>query len=406
MKKLTKLITAVLMAAFCLSSPHAAASVQAHHSYSAQTFYVDYCSESITLRSSPDVFASEICQIPFGAAVSFLETSVNGFYKVQYAGHTGYALASYLEPQTGSYAPYETYFVSNCRESITLRPAPDVSSGEICQIPLGSPVSFLSSARNGFYEIYYHGNHGYALASYLSDVQEVIPSVEPFYFYTTYYVVNCRQSITLRSAPNVSSGEICQIPLGAAVSFVETAANDFYKIIYNGTAGYALASYLSESPQSYSYYGTPHYDYYAEPYYNYYADPYYVTNCKQSITLRTHPNASANEICQIPLGALVDFYSTAANEFYYIGYNGFTGYALAAYLKPATGQYLPSDTCIVVNCNESITLRTHPSTSANEICQIPLGSAVTFCSDVGNGFYEICYNGTYGYSLASYLTFQ
>ena len=52
-------------------------------------------------------------------------------------------------------------------ESITLRPAPDVDSGEICQIPLGSTVSFVASAGNGFYEIYYMGNHGYALADYL-----------------------------------------------------------------------------------------------------------------------------------------------------------------------------------------------------------------------------------------------
>lgn len=62
---------------------------------------------------------------------------------------------------------YPTYCVVNCKESITLRPAPDVDSGEICQIPLGSTVSFVANAENGFYEIYYMGNHGYALAAYL-----------------------------------------------------------------------------------------------------------------------------------------------------------------------------------------------------------------------------------------------
>ena len=406
MKKLTKRMAAVLMTFCCLSSLLVTNPVQA--SYSNQIFYVDYCNESITLRTSPDVFASEICQIPFGATVSFIETSVNGFYKVQYAGNTGYALASYLEAQTG-YTPYETYFVSNCRESITLRPAPDVSSGEICQIPLGTPVSFLSTARNGFYEIYYHGNHGYALASYLSDVQEVIPAVEPIYFYTTYYVVNCNQSITLRTSPSTSASEICQIPLGAAVSFVETAKNGFYKVIYNGTTGYALASYLSETPVIIP-----------EP--SYYYTTYYVVNCNQSITLRTSPSTSASEICQIPLGAAVSFVETAKNGFYKVIYNGMTGYALASYLSDYYSDYYYDyycyddyyyddycyedyTTCYVINCNESITLRTSPSTSASEICQIPLGAAVTFCSDVGNGFYEVCYNGYYGYALASYLTF-
>ena len=36
-----------------------------------------------------------------------------------------------------SYPKYEKYYVVNCKESITLRPQPDVSSGELCQIPYG-----------------------------------------------------------------------------------------------------------------------------------------------------------------------------------------------------------------------------------------------------------------------------
>ena len=39
---------------------------------------------------------------------------------------------------------------------------------EICQIPLGSTVSYVGTASNGFYEIYYMGQHGYSLADYLA----------------------------------------------------------------------------------------------------------------------------------------------------------------------------------------------------------------------------------------------
>ena len=52
-----------------------------------------------------------------------------------------------------SYPKYETYYVVNCKESITLRPQPDVSSGELCQIPYGSAVSYIESAQNGFYKM-------------------------------------------------------------------------------------------------------------------------------------------------------------------------------------------------------------------------------------------------------------
>lgn len=132
---------------------------------------------------------------------------------------------------------YVTYYVVNCKQSITLRPGPDVNSGEICQIPLGAAVSYIESAENGFYKINYNGKTGYSLASYLS-------SSYGSSYYDTCRVVNCKQSITLRPGPDVNSGEICQIPLGATVSFVGTAANDFYEIYYMGNHGYALASYL------------------------------------------------------------------------------------------------------------------------------------------------------------------
>ena len=143
------------------------------------TYYVVNCKQSITLRPQPDVNSGEILQIPLGSAVSYIETAQNGFYKVIYNGSTGYALASYLSStkpaetaaaalaQT-NVANYETYYVVNCNESITLRPQPDVDSGEICQIPLGSTVSYVGTASNGFYEIYYMGQHGYSLADYLA----------------------------------------------------------------------------------------------------------------------------------------------------------------------------------------------------------------------------------------------
>ena len=70
-------------------------------------------------------------------------------------------------------------------------------------------------------------------------VEQAVPQNQ----YSTYYVVNCKQSITLRPQPDVNSGEILQIPLGSAVSYIETAQNGFYKVIYNGSTGYALASY-------------------------------------------------------------------------------------------------------------------------------------------------------------------
>lgn len=132
---------------------------------------------------------------------------------------------------------YTTLFVVNCRESITLRRDPSVYSPELAQIPLGQAVSYLGDAGNGFYKINYDGLIGYALAQYLSSQS---PNSAR---YGT--VVNCRQSITLRVAPSVQAEEIIQMPLGARVRFLGSAANDFYKVEYQGMTGYALRAYIA-----------------------------------------------------------------------------------------------------------------------------------------------------------------
>ena len=75
--------------------------------------------------------------------------------------------------------------------------------------------------------------------------QETLPPA-PESQYPTLQVVNCNESITLRTSPSTSASEICQIPLGDTVSYVSTETNGFYQIIYNGQTGYSLASYLAE----------------------------------------------------------------------------------------------------------------------------------------------------------------
>lgn len=141
---------------------------------------------------------------------------------------------------------------------------------------------------------------------------------------TTLYVVNCNESITLRTADSTSAKEIRQIPLGAAVSFMENAANGFYKVSYNGSTGYALASYLS-----------------VDPYNHYVASTTAaastswtgkVVRCNEFITLRKTPSTKGEEITKIPLGAIVTVYGSADNGFYYIDYGGIEGYALASYI--------------------------------------------------------------------------
>lgn len=68
---------------------------------------------------------------------------------------------------------------------------------------------------------------------------------------------------------------------------------------------------------------------------------------------------------------------------------------------------------VVVNCNEWISLREYPSTSAPRLAKIPLGTSVRvyegYLSDASNeqspqnGFVQTFYGGMVGWCLASYL---
>ena len=156
----------------------------------------------------------------------------------------------------------------------------------------------------------------------LQEAQPQTAAVTQAQVLTTLYVVNCNESITLRVSDSTNAKEIRQIPLGAAVSFMENAANGFYKVSYNGSTGYALASYLSVDPYNHYVASTTASTVWSGK----------VVRCNEYITLRRTPSTKGEEITKIPLGAIVTVYSGADNGFYYIYYDGFEGYALAGYI--------------------------------------------------------------------------
>jgi predicted RNA-binding Zn-ribbon protein involved in translation (DUF1610 family) len=130
----------------------------------------------------------------------------------------------------------------------------------------------------------------------------------------------------------------------------------------------------------------------------------WVAGCNESITLRTSPRKSASEITQIPLYAGVYKLENAGNGFDKVVYNGWTGYAMSEYLTSYEPQTYTGRSLMVVNCNEYITLRTSPYTSADEITRIPLGAEVDYI-EAKKDFYLVSYNGQIGYALQSYLIF-
>ena len=132
-----------------------------------------------------------------------------------------------------------------------------------------------------------------------------------------------------------------------------------------------------------------------------------VVNCDSWVSLRSYASTSASRITTVPLGAYVTayYYNSEFTECYY---NGYHGYILSTYLANSrsntaasySGSYLGKKT--VINCNEFVTLRSSPSTSASAVTRVAKGQQVDayYYNDT---FSKCYYNGMSGYILSYYL---
>ena len=57
----------------------------------------------------------------------------------------------------------------------------------------------------------------------------------------------------------------------------------------------------------------------------------------------------------------------------------------------------------VINCNEWVSLRENPSTSAKRLVKVPLGAVVTDCQQYGENWIYAVYEDDQGYIQAKYL---
>ena len=181
------------------------------------------------------------------------ETSATQESSLETSEETTYETYSYEETVATQEPMYTTLYVVNCAQSISLRTSPSTKATTIRQIPLGAAVSFVQNSTDGFYQISYMGDTGYALASYLSsDPTSSYRPPETYSVRRDYdeddmyygYVVNCRESITLRESPSTKAREIMQIPLHSVIMVYNSVGADFLYVSYQGYYGYVLASYV------------------------------------------------------------------------------------------------------------------------------------------------------------------
>lgn len=103
--------------------------------------------------------------------------------------------------------------------------------------------------------------------------------------------------------------------MGEPVGYIEDVTNGFYKIKYKGQIGYAKAEYLTSSDPHVYTGGNP---------------IYHISGVQNSVYLRKTPSEPAEYICEIPVGAAVE-YLGSYNGYDKVNYNGMVGYVTSAY---------------------------------------------------------------------------
>lgn len=176
--------------------------------------------------------------------------------------------------------------------SLNLRSGPGLDRSIILTMPQGALVTVLSSSGE-WSSVNYNGTAGYAFSTYLKASAG-----------TLYATIS---SVNLRTGPGTGYSIIRNLPGGEIVK-VNSIANNWASLSYNGLTGYSYVSYLTK--------GTEY-------------------SSTASVNLRTGPGTGNAIVLTIPSGKTVRVFSTA-NNWAHLAYNGLSGYSSLSYLKPAS----------------------------------------------------------------------
>ena len=128
-----------------------------------------------------------------------------------------------------------------------------------------------------------------------------------------------------------------------------------------------------------------------------------VVNCEEWVSLREKPDARAERIVKVPLGAIVENCRVQTNKFIYAEYNGKKGYIDSQYLVEAETKSMFLGDLRVANCSDWVNMRAEPSTDAKRVAKVPLNAIFEDCTAAENGFISGTYKGQAGYISSDYL---
>ncbi len=223
-------------------------------------------------------------------------------------------------------------------------------------------------------------------------------------------VARAEEYISLRITDSTRGARIAKLPVGAVVHVLELHERFARVDTADGLRGYVLHEYLA--PVAAANFTT------IAP-----ALGEATVVCRDFVTLRPEPEVGEEALGLLDPGSLVEVLSADAQGDFvqvYAPDAERTGWVRLDYLTPgrvvvedAPEEPAPTEqpseepteerTRFAVRCEQYLTLRAEPSTSAQSLLQIPAGEKVTFAGEHEGAFTRVAYDGETGWVLSGYL---
>lgn len=271
--------------------------------------------------------------------------------------------------------------------ALNMRSDPSTTSSIVTCLPKGTTV-VVTGKSGDWYQVAYKDYSGYMNGEYLS-----LSDTADGSFGSGTVTGN---AVRIRSGPDTSYSILGTKDKGAQLS-VTGVSDNWYKVSYNGSAGYISSSYLklgsgsSESSggtsvSALSGTGTISGDY---------------------VRMRSGPATTYSILGTYNSGTVMTV-TGESGDWYQVSYNGTSGYVYKTYLK--TGSSSSSDGYSVTEMSDTkasaisaVHMRTGPGTSYTSQRVLSVGTSVTITGYTGD-WYRVSYNGSEGYVYKSYLS--
>lgn len=186
--------------------------------------------DSLRLREQADASGEILTTAPKGAQVTIVEDAGDGWYKVNYAGRTGYMSAEYLDT-----AAVKSYVKTT--DNVNLRSSASTDAEKLATVPSGTTLELISETDDGtWYRVLFRDETGFVSADYAEKTDGNPAAATVFY-------VRATDTVNIRAQASTESEIVGRLATGAAATLVDDSVEGWYEVDKDGVRGFVSADY-------------------------------------------------------------------------------------------------------------------------------------------------------------------